>query len=198
LSRAPTIFALTEDDPLADMPLTEMMDYFSAAFSMLGGLFYTVVRLYHLYDTPATASRHRFMVPWASICMLAFAMHVAYLIRLPRFDYGYNMKANIAVGMVYNLLWLSYSLRTPPFTRFTGVPNTYRPTYILVPLFLGLAMTAAVCLEVFDFPPWWRTIDAHSLWHLATVPVIIFWYKFLLADAGDLSWETVTKRGPRG
>jgi hypothetical protein len=171
------------------------MDYFSAAFSVLGGLFYTVVRLYHLYDTRATASQHRFMIPWASICMLAFTMHVTYLIRLPRFDYGYNMKANITVGTAYNLLWLSYSLPKPPFTRFIGVSNKYRPTYVLAPLFLALTMTAAVCLEVFDFPPWWRAVDAHSLWHLATVPVIIFWYKFLLADSRDPAWEAGMKKG---
>lgn len=177
-----------------DTPLTEKMDYFSAAFAILSGLFSTVVRLYHLYDSPATASRRRFMIPWASVCMTAFAMHVTYLIRLPRFDYGYNMKANITIGTAYNLLWMFYSLPRPPFTRFLGISNTYRPSFVLVPLFLSLTMMGAVGLEVFDFPPWWRIIDAHSLWHLATAPVVALWYRFLLADAQDLSWEAVAKK----
>lgn len=188
-------FGLTGRALLSDKPFTEKMDYFSAAFSMLGGLFYSVVRLCHLYDSPATASRHRLVIPWASLCMLVFSLHVTYLIRLPRFDYDYNIKANIAIGTAYNLLWISYSLPRPPFSRFFGVSNHYRPSYVLAPLFLALTMVAAVCLEVFDFPPWWRVIDAHSLWHLATVPIILFWYNFLLADARDFSWEAVTKKG---
>ena len=126
--------------------------------------------------------------------MVAFTMHVTYLIRLPRFDYGYNMKANITIGTAYNLLWMSYSLPRPPFTRFMGTSNSYRPQFVLVPMLLGLMMMGAVGLEVFDFPPWWRIIDAHSLWHLTTAPVVMFWYKFLLADARDLSWEVVTKK----
>lgn len=177
-----------------DLPFTEKMDYFSAAFAILSGLFSSVVRLFHLYESPATVSRHHIMVPWASLCIVAFAMHVTYLTRLPRFDYGYNMKANITVGTIYNLLWISYSLPGPPFTRFLGTSNSYRPDFVLVPLFLGLTTMGAVGLEVFDFPPWWRIIDAHSLWHLATVPVVVFWYRFLLADARDLSWEAVTKK----
>lgn len=51
--------------------------------------------------------------------------------------------------------------------------------------------TAATALELFDFPPWGRVIDAHSLWHLATVPIALFWYDFLLDDALDEGWRVL-------
>ncbi|KAG8819029.1 hypothetical protein FRC19_010163 [Serendipita sp. 401] len=172
-----------------DNPVTEKLDYFSAAFAMFCGLYYSVVRLYHLYDTPQTRHRHRVLRLWALLCFAAFVAHVAYLTLLPRFDYGWNMKVNVTVGLAYNLLWISYSLLNPPYTRFYGISNDHRPRFVLTPLFLGLAMISAVSLEIFDFPPWWRVIDAHSLWHLATVPIIIGWYQFLRFDSLDPSWK---------
>lgn len=48
----------------------------------------------------------------------------------------------------------------------------------------------AVLLEVKDFPPIAGIYDAHSLWHLATVPLSILWYSFVLGDVeytGDLT-----------
>jgi len=99
------------------------------------------------------------------------------------------MKVNIVIGLAYNLLWMSYSLPTPPFRRFLGASNNYRPAYVIQPAIVGVSMIGAVCLEIFDFPPWWRVIDAHSLWHLATVPVIVAWYRFLVNDSLDPSWR---------
>ncbi|KNE73232.1 hypothetical protein AMAG_20718 [Allomyces macrogynus ATCC 38327] len=49
-------------------------------------------------------------------------------------------------------------------------------------LFVVLFLTASL-LEVGDFAPvFWETVDAHALWHLATVPLIPLWYRFLVAD----------------
>jgi hypothetical protein len=30
---------------------------------------------------------------------------------------------------------------------------------------------------LFDFPPWWGAVDAHSLWHLMTVFPTLWWYR---------------------
>lgn len=161
---------------------------------MVYGLFYTIVRLFHLYVKPrpftqSSSLRHRLLLPWIIFCAILYLAHITYLSILPRFDYGWNMKANIVVGLTYNLLWMSYSLPNPPFRRFLDAPNSYRPNYILQPVILGILMICAACLEIFDFPPWWRVIDAHSLWHLATVPIIVGWYRFLLKDSMELSWR---------
>jgi hypothetical protein len=162
---------------------------------MIYGLYYTVVRLFHLYLKPqivlhgGSSLRNRLLVPWSLLCGLLFVVHVTYLSLLPKFDYGWNMKVNIVIGLTYSFLWITYSLSSPPFQRFQGMPNSYRPSYIWKPAALGIAMICAALLEVFDFPPWRRIIDAHSLWHLATVPIIIGWYDFLLDDSLDMAWK---------
>jgi hypothetical protein len=179
---------------IIDNPWTEKMDYFSAGGATMYGLFYSVVRLYHLYVKPSPftrglSSRHRLLVPWGGLCTVLFFGHVSYLTLAPRFDYGWNMKANVTVGFLHNFLWMSYSLASPPFQRFRSLPNSYRPVYVLKPTVVGTAIFIASALEIFDFPPWWRIIDAHSLWHLSTVPIIVGWYQFLIDDSLDTAWK---------
>jgi hypothetical protein len=43
-------------------------------------------------------------------------------------------------------------------------------------------------LELFDFPPLGRVIDAHSLWHAATILLANGWYKFLIRDV-NMMWS---------
>ncbi|TBU26088.1 Per1-domain-containing protein [Dichomitus squalens] len=146
-----------------DLPTTEKLDYFSAALAILYALYYTVIRLFHIYPierdrltTTSSSSRAGIRVLWTLLCTLAFLGHVSYLTLLPRFDYSYNMIFNLAVGMSHNLLWLSYSL--PSFlsfiTRYPGRPRTYRPRHAYKPALFALLTTAATALELFDFPPW--------------------------------------------
>lgn len=51
----------------------------------------------------------------------------------------------------------------------------------------------ATAFELFDFPPWFLIIDAHSLWHLATAPIAIAWYDFIIEDSLDPSWREHNK-----
>lgn len=45
-------------------------------------------------------------------------------------------------------------------------------------LFVVLAL-ASVILEVYDFPPLWKTFDTHSLWHFSSAPISILFYKLV-------------------
>ena len=139
--------------------------------------------------TPSTTSRVRGL--WTLICAFAFIAHVSYLTLLPRFDYAYNMAFNLAIGLSHNLLWLAYSLPSSLsfIRRYPGRAKNYRPSHAAKPASFALLTTAATALELFDFPPWGRIIDAHSLWHLATVPIAVFWYDFLVDDACDEGWR---------
>ncbi|KAI0373193.1 Per1-like protein [Pilatotrama ljubarskyi] len=183
-----------------DLPMTEKLDYFSAALAILYALYYTVIRLFHLHPTgrsrltpsqPSSSSKSVILVAWTVVCSCAFLSHIAYLTLLPRFDYTYNMIFNLVIGMAHNLLWLCYSLpsRLSFIRRYARRPNTYRPAHASRPALFALLTTAATALELFDFPPWGRVIDAHSLWHLATAPIAVFWYDFLVADACDEGWR---------
>lgn len=227
-----------------DKPWTEKLDYFSAASVMLSGLFLAICRLFRI----APGTRAFTFVLRTTIA--AFILHVLYL-SFGRFDYGYNMTANVVVGLAHNLLWLLFSVRPATFAFSPASPGvagstaaerrsalraskprsplitpsnssasvsasasssaasshsehhhphtppapvvasssvltrnsmSSRESRRVLQLLLA-AMTGAALLEVLDFPPLWRAVDAHCLWHLATVPLAHFWYIWLIEDA---------------
>lgn len=165
------------------------MDYFSAALAILSALHFTVARFFFT----GRPERRRLYTLWTIGCALAYTSHVSYLYMLPRFDYTYNIIFNLIVGMSHNLLWAIYSLPSS-FTivrRFpsTMTPRNYRPTFAsTAALCVGLTIIATL-LELFDFPPIGRVLDAHALWHAATIPIAIVWYKFLINDTLDEGWR---------
>ena len=148
-----------------DFLWTERFDYFAAGASVLYGLYYTPVRIFRLYQkTPFKQSALRL---WTLCCVCLYAAHVTYLLAW-KWDYTYNMAANIAVGMVYNIFWISWSISR---YRRTGESWTLWPALIIGWIMMVMG------LELFDFPPWGRMLDAHSLWHLGTVLPTIWWYR---------------------
>ncbi|KAJ7494395.1 Per1-like protein [Mycena galericulata] len=185
-----------------DNSITEKLDYFSAALTILYALYYTVVRLFHLYPTPrrtrlTLSNPHPLPISspthnaWSLLCIFVYLGHVSYLMLLPRFDYTYNIVFNMVIGLSHNALWLMYSLPASLsiIRRFPGRPKSYRPSFVTNAAVFVALTTAATALELFDFPPILRVIDAHSLWHLATAPIAVLWYGFLLEDARDESWR---------
>lgn len=176
---------------LPDKPLTEKLDYFSAALTILYALYTTVIRLFHMYP-PTPTSRWPFPLRlWTLFCATLFLGHISYLSLLPRFDYTYNIIFNVIVGLSHNVLWLAYSLPTSLsfFKRYPHSTSADRPRAANKAALLVLLTTAATFLEVFDFPPWKRVIDAHSLWHLSTAIIAPFWYQFLVEDSLERGWR---------
>lgn len=176
---------------MLDLSTTEKLDYFSAGLAILYSLYYTVVRLFHLYPmtsrltTTATSSKR---VVWTMFCITIYIFHVLYLSISPRFDYTYNMTANLVIGVLHNLLWITYAL--PFWTRpFPFRPRGYKPAFAYKACLFALLTFAATTLELFDFPPWGRMIDAHALWHLSTSPIVLLWWSFLIDDALDEGWR---------
>ncbi|KAL0815969.1 hypothetical protein Bca101_072413 [Brassica carinata] len=47
---------------------------------------------------------------------------------------------------------------------------------------LDYASGLAMLLEIYDFPPYGGYFDAHSIWHIATVPLTILWWSFIRDD----------------
>jgi hypothetical protein len=188
------------NDRRSDLPFTEKMDYFSAASAILFGLYYSVVRLFHIYPlTPRECmvlpeyqpERARILrLLWSAFCILLFLGHITYLSILPRFDYTYNIIFNLALGLTYNALWLVYSLPSSLslMQRFPSRPKSYRPAFATQPAILVVLAMMAMSFELCDFPPWRRIIDAHALWHLSTAPLVAFLYEFTIQDALDEGW----------
>lgn len=149
-----------------DFNMTEKLDYFAAGASVLYGLYYAPIRIFRL-DEKKPPIKQTLLRLWTLTCILLYMAHVSYL-TLVRWDYTYNMAANVAVGVLQNILWSAFSVRTyqklkKPWAAWPG---------LIVAL-----VVSAMSLELLDFPPWWGFIDAHSLWHLGTVGPTIWWYK---------------------
>ena len=149
-----------------DFELTEKLDYFAAGASVLYGLYYAPIRMFRL-DQTKPPIKQTFLRLWSMICVLLYVAHVAYL-TLWSWDYTYNMAANVAVGVVQNILWSWFSV------------NRYRKSkkpWAAWPGLIVAWIVVAMSMELLDFPPIKGLIDAHSLWHLGTVGPTIWWYK---------------------
>ncbi|KAK5169360.1 uncharacterized protein LTR77_005335 [Saxophila tyrrhenica] len=163
-----------------DFNTTEKLDYFAAGASVMYGLYFAAIRIFRLdkpdtfgastKDTSATVLRL-----WTYLCSSLYLLHIGYLTFI-NFDYTYNMAANVALGVIQNILWTWFSV-----TRFRKVGRLWAAWPGLIVAWIVLAMS----LELFDFPPWWGMVDAHALWHLGTVGPTIWWYSFLVKDAQD-------------
>ncbi|KAF8328836.1 Per1-like protein [Cantharellus anzutake] len=193
---------------IRDKPTSEKLDYFSAGLAILFSLFVALVRVLHLYRPPIRKHAHGFpprAPPYRGLAIIfsvLYICHVSYLSLAPRFDYGYNIVVNVVVGMVHNFLWVLFSVPFTPFQRYPSRPNSrgFKPyphslygtqksgKWRGTPAIIALLTTLATSLELFDFPPWRRVIDAHSLWHLATAPIAVLWYRFLVQDSLDDGW----------
>ncbi|KAG5439113.1 hypothetical protein PCANB_001412 [Pneumocystis canis] len=136
---------------IRDFKFTERADYFSASALILWSFFFTPLRIFRL-------DRYRnyrfFSILWAFVCISAFLVHIIYL-SFVEFNYWYNMIANIFIGFCQNILWVYYSL-----SNYGSRP------FALWPMYIVCAITIAMCLEFFDFPPVLHLFDAHSLWHM--------------------------------
>lgn len=198
--------AATDTPP--DKPLTERLDYFSATITVAFSLIYAILRVLHL-QTPLSTSRLAF----PAVALVAFLVlsHFTYLLSFPlgRFPYGYHTAFVVCLGMAHNLLWIAWSLSFriayPTLTlgsRTIAFPNPYPPhdprttpsLNAMTPLSLVILTILAMSLEVFDFHPIFRVADAHSLWHLATIPLAVGWWAFFCQDALDFEGSLMNAR----
>ena len=98
-----------------DTPTTELLDYFSAFSTVLASLIVCAVRLVlsiPLHCRPTYTVHKVGPSSWAAGSVTAaglafFAQHV-YSMAAVQFDYGYNMKVNVAVGVLNGLGWLGW------------------------------------------------------------------------------------------
>ncbi|XP_054707277.1 post-GPI attachment to proteins factor 3-like [Uloborus diversus] len=145
-----------------DTPLTEKLDYF-CAFSLV------IYSFYSLFVRSCSNVRTWMPLTIAVPFISYFGYHIYYL-TFVRFDYGYNLKANIIIGLLNSFGWILWCYK-------------YRQKkYVWKCAASVIAVNILLLLELCDFPPWKFLIDAHALWHLGTIPVPLLWYSFLIED----------------
>ncbi|KAL7410677.1 Per1-like-domain-containing protein [Mrakia frigida] len=193
-----------------DKPWTEKADYFSAGLAVTYSTFLVFVRIWHFYPTSSSTSSYASTKPssssssgslsyptrfkqLAAFFTLMFIGHITYLCKASSFDYGYNMFYSLTLGLIHNVLWILFSRPSllPLFLRpYLRIPQAYpSSSAVSYPLYISILFFLAVSLEFFDFPPLGGVLDAHSLWHLATVGIVPLWYSFFREDAGWVGWE---------
>merc|ERR1719323_1068518 len=158
-----------------DTPVTEMMDYFTAFLTVLTSLLACVLRMLGTQNTGSV------MVVTAAF--LAFYSNHVYNMAFIRFDYGYNMKVNVGVGVLNGVMWLVWSL-----LHYSDGPHVKRGVIAIIMLSLSLS------LELLDFAPLMWTLDSHSLWHLATVPIPLLWFRFAAGDCNTQEKQIKSKK----
>ncbi|ORZ29362.1 Per1-like-domain-containing protein [Catenaria anguillulae PL171] len=160
-----------------DVWITERGDYLGAAFATLCSLQWTSARLFG-----------KWIPTWLSAMgiLAVFARHAYWLLAFPRFDYGYNMAFNVGIGAVHNVIWIVWAITEIVRARSSGYDSSGRIRRAKLSLVMTVGLTLSMALELFDFAPWGRHLDAHALWHLSTIPLIPVWYQFITEDA--LAW----------
>ncbi|KAI5713826.1 hypothetical protein M8J76_006160 [Diaphorina citri] len=160
-----------------DTPFFETMDYL-CAFSLNQYFFFIV--FYRIF----IASRSNLIkFLFTSACLLFYVNHAWYL-TTHDFDYTYNMSANIvfaSTSIVLTLLWSYLNWRTLPHVQNLLVVS-------------GLLALGGF-FEITDFPPMLWILDSHSLFHLVTVPIPLFLYKFAYHDGKYINYKYITSSG---
>ncbi|XP_050186786.1 post-GPI attachment to proteins factor 3 isoform X1 [Myiozetetes cayanensis] len=147
-----------------DTALTEKLDYFCASAAVLHSVYLCCVRTLGL-QRPALISIFR------AFLLLFLTCHISYL-SLVRFDYGYNLAANAALGMLTVGWWLRWCLG-----HGRRLPHVWKCAAAV------LLLQALALLELLDFPPLLWVLDAHALWHIGTIPLNVLFYSFLMDDS---------------
>ena len=153
---------------IRDFTVTEKADYFAAGANVLYGLYSAAIRIFRLDDPERKRPWKREALQiWTGVCIGLYTCHISYL-TFWKFDYAYNMTANISVGIVHNLLWTAFA-----WNGWVKKRRWWQAWPGMIVAWIILAMS----MELLDFPPWRLMIDAHSLWHLGTVGPTWWWYK---------------------
>lgn len=194
---------------IRDFLITERLDYYFAGLTVLTGCYAIGFRYLRLY----LPSRRLYAWLWKFLCLGAYCAHIHRL--TTDWLYTYNMRANIFVGIVQNIMWglTCFSLYTKFYEHETGDDKAINLTHLnyvqtkqvlmqsffakssklfsLYPLVLCGIVILGMSLEIFDFPPiLGDLVDAHSLWHLVTVfPALFGWYDWMLWDINENVWD---------
>ncbi|MDP2436069.1 MAG: hypothetical protein Q8P67_10020, partial [archaeon] len=144
-----------------DTYLTEKLDYFCAFSIIIWGLWIAISRTLLL--------RLEKQVLVLVLILFFYFSHICYMTFVV-FDYGLNTLINAVFAFVSSFFWLRWALKH----------RDRRYVYLLVISIVGVyPMTL---LELLDFSPIWSLLDAHSLWHLSTIPFTFIMYEGILRD----------------
>lgn len=154
-----------------DKPATEFLDYISAYSIVLVTLYCMVIRFIH----------NRSAIYKQMISVVFLCHYLGYIANILNGDFSYhaNMNTNIITGLLSAIGWLSWYV----FNR----RKSYSKKIVLFYVMIGMSFI----FEFFDFPPILWTFDAHSFWHLSSIPINFVIYSFAISDCQALRIEKI-------
>uniref|UniRef100_A0A0D2ZV76 Post-GPI attachment to proteins factor 3 n=1 Tax=Brassica oleracea var. oleracea TaxID=109376 RepID=A0A0D2ZV76_BRAOL len=133
-----------------DVDITKTLDY-SSAIAILG--FSLIVSILRTFDVRVEAARVMVSPP-----VLAFVTsHIISMFTC------WNMIVCVAMGVAQIFLWARWA-------AVSRHPSNWKLWVVVI------ASCLAMVLEIYDFP---LRMKAHSIWHLATVPLTVLWWSFI-------------------
>ncbi|WZZ87928.1 hypothetical protein YC2023_116507 [Brassica napus] len=147
---------------LRDVDITKSLDY-SSAIAVLG--FSLIVSILKTFDVRVEAARVMVSAPVLALV----TTHVLY-INFYKLYYGWNMIVCVAMGVAQLFLWARWA-------AVSRHPSNWK-LWVAV-----IASGLAMLLDIYNFPLYGGYFEAHSIWHLATVPLTILWWSFIRDDA---------------
>lgn len=155
-----------------DTTITMYMDYSAATAGVYSNC--SLAMYIYLFDSRKNNPRRS----WAMQVMgLLWFLHVGYMIFVD-FNFDLNMKVSVLVGSTGSAMFIAWYLRN----------RKVRPhAWLILPSTLGL-FPPLVAFELNDFPPPpMGFADAHSYWHLCTIPISACWALFLYRESQFLT-----------
>ena len=181
-----------------DIGVTETLDYIGAFAIILANLNVITVRVFHLNHKKNWSK----LLIWQGGLLILYTYHVIRLYM--HWDYAYNMQINMIMGFSAMILWIVHSLQVarkyranfviynnsiqllPYETRILAKLHYLRISKLwlipYIPIINNCILVCGILLEVNDFEPWWRLVDAHSLWHLLTIFPNLIWFDWNVWD----------------
>ncbi|CAI2355426.1 unnamed protein product [Caenorhabditis sp. 36 PRJEB53466] len=153
---------------MADCDITEKLDYFGAFAFVLSALYVSFV--FTLPQLEFTAKGRLVLKAAPFIFIIIFLNHVKNMNN--HFDYGYNMTLCISFSLITTCLYLYYLFQRK---RLHG--ELLQSDILLIRLIVWANLSTG--LELLDFAPVFWVFDSHSLFHLATFPIPVWWADFL-------------------
>uniref|UniRef100_A0A1I8AF27 Post-GPI attachment to proteins factor 3 n=1 Tax=Steinernema glaseri TaxID=37863 RepID=A0A1I8AF27_9BILA len=154
-----------------DFWLSEVLDYFAACALIMYAFFASIS--FTCKPLQRTSLGRILWLVIGGAVLFFYINHISALWVF--FDYGYNMKCCVICSLITALIYLRWLL----VEWLQG--KWRRSTKLLLRVIVW--SFGALAFDLLDFSPLLWTIDAHSLFHLATVPVPIWLLEFVLEEA---------------
>jgi hypothetical protein len=157
-------FHFHEDFPYS---ITEKLDYYGVFLSLVLSTYIAALRLW--CGAAVQWRLKRLPVAASAAAAAAAACAFLYYMQFVKFDYGLHVAVCAAIMLLHCALYSAMWCRGAAAAKYMVIGH--------------ICLFAAAPLEIGkDFPPFFKWIDGHGLWHLAAVPAAYMFHLFHLRD----------------